>query len=88
MAALASVGLAEKPWRSASLAWLDTLPASAVLKRRRRVETRHARTTSGQGLREAEERGVEGERRNPRRGFLSSDEAQALRLLLNSALND
>ena len=29
MAALASVGLAEKPWHSASLAWLDTLPASA-----------------------------------------------------------
>ena len=29
MASLASVGLAEKPWLSASLAWLNTLPASA-----------------------------------------------------------
>jgi hypothetical protein len=28
MASLASVGLAEKPWLSASLAWLTTLPAS------------------------------------------------------------
>jgi len=27
MAALASVGLVEKPWHSASLAWLNTLPA-------------------------------------------------------------
>jgi hypothetical protein len=42
MAALASIGLAEKPWLSASLARLNTLPASALLKRKRRVETRHA----------------------------------------------
>jgi hypothetical protein len=27
MAELASVGLDEKPWLSASLAWLNTLPA-------------------------------------------------------------
>jgi hypothetical protein len=30
MASLASVGLDEKPWLSASLAWLNTLPASTV----------------------------------------------------------
>ncbi|MFH1208669.1 MAG: hypothetical protein V1673_03845, partial [Candidatus Omnitrophota bacterium] len=40
------------------------------------------RRTSGQGLCGAKERGLEGERGNPRRGFLSGDETQALRLLL------
>ena len=30
MASLASVGLATKPWHSASLAWLTTLPASTI----------------------------------------------------------
>ncbi len=30
MASLASVGLDVKPWLSASLAWLNTLPASAL----------------------------------------------------------
>ena len=47
-----------------------------TLKKGRRVETSHAGRTSGQGLREAEERGLEGERGNPRRGFPSGDEAQ------------
>ncbi|MFA5168228.1 MAG: hypothetical protein WC530_06835 [Candidatus Omnitrophota bacterium] len=32
MASLASVGLDEKPWLSASLAWLNTLPASTNSK--------------------------------------------------------
>jgi hypothetical protein len=32
-----------------------------------------------------EERGTEGERRNPRRGFLSGDEAQARRLLFEKS---
>ena len=83
MASLASVGLAGKPWRSASLARLNTLPAFATYTKRRRVETRHAKTTSRQGLHEMEQRGVEGERRNPRRRFLSGDEAQALSILVD-----
>ena len=48
MAALASVGLVVKPWHSASLAWLNTLPASTVQERRRRVEPRHASPNSYQ----------------------------------------
>jgi len=75
MASLASVDLVIKPWHSASLAWLNTLPP-AKFKRRRRVETRHAGRTSGQGLLEEKERGLEGERGNPRRGLPSADEAQ------------
>ena len=45
------------------------------------------RRTSGQGFREAEERGLEGERGNPRRGFLSGDETQARSLCLRKHLD-
>jgi len=74
MTSLASVGLDEKPWLSASLAWLNTLPDSGSQKKQR-VETRHAGRTSGQGLLEEKERGLEGERGNSRRGFPSGDDA-------------
>ncbi|MFA5168882.1 MAG: hypothetical protein WC530_10190 [Candidatus Omnitrophota bacterium] len=43
------------------------------------------RTTSGQGLLEEKERGVEGERGNPRRGFPSGDEAQARSLRVDKS---
>ena len=46
------------------------------------------RRTSEQGLREAEERGLEGERGNPRRGFQSDDEAQARSLCLDQSSMD
>ncbi|MFH1799313.1 MAG: hypothetical protein ABH891_00505 [Candidatus Omnitrophota bacterium] len=44
------------------------------------------RRTSGQGLLEEKERGLEGERGNPRRGFPSGDEAQTLSLPLRKRL--
>ena len=45
------------------------------------------RRTSEQGLLEEKERGLEGERGNPRRGFLSGDEAQARSLFLSDRLD-
>jgi len=85
MASLASVGLDGK---TVALGLLSVSQHTFRLpfKKRRRVEPRHARTTSGQGLLEEKERRVKGERGNSRRGFPSGDEAQALSLFLDNHL--